>query len=95
MSTTTFFRAISGTPNLANFGILPLIFLTSGGWNTIDQDDVCELEDVRETIRKSNRIDAFSKTKNRSYALQHVLSRRQVEMVLAGGLINVLHGQNR
>ncbi len=76
--------------NLANFGILPLLFVDADDWNRMEQGDVCVLEDIRGALAGGQEIAVLNKTKGISFATRHSLSDRQLEMVLAGGLINVL-----
>jgi aconitate hydratase len=77
--------------NLANFGILPLTFLNPDDWEKISQDDILRIPDVRTAIRRGPQVTVFNTTKRQTYQTQHPLTRRQVDMVLAGSLINVVH----
>jgi aconitate hydratase len=79
--------------NLINFGILPLQFVNSGDWDRIGQDDVLVIEGVRDALQKENRVQVSNKTKNQSYEAKHSMSSRQVDSVLAGGLINTVGKQ--
>ncbi|WP_040615219.1 aconitate hydratase [Rickettsiella grylli] len=74
--------------NLVNFGILPLIFNTASDYDTIDQEDILFIQNVRETIQNSKVITIHNKTKNKSYLAAHTLSPRELNVLLAGGLIN-------
>jgi aconitate hydratase len=76
--------------NLVNFGILPLTFADSADWEKISQYDVLILPDLREAIRRGNQVKVRNKAKGETYATVHVMTERQVEMVLAGSLINLL-----
>lgn len=76
--------------NLANFGILPLTFCDENDWQRIDQGDVLRLDNVRKSLKSGELLHARNTTKNERYALEHTLSSRQIDMVLAGGLINLL-----
>lgn len=80
--------------NLSNFGILPLIFVDPEDWERIDKGDVLSIPDVRDAIRRANRVRVINLTKNETYETKHPLKSRQVEMVLAGSLINLVR-QNR
>ncbi len=79
--------------NLANFGILPLTFLNEADCARIEQDDELALPGIREAVEAGSRVVVRNATKGESYELEHGLSRRQVEMVLAGGLLNVVRGR--
>lgn len=75
--------------NLINFGILPLYFLSDEDYNTIDQDDVLSIENVRKAIQGSTELTVTNKTKNKTFKVKHDLTRRDLDSVLAGGLINL------
>jgi aconitate hydratase len=76
--------------NLANFGILPLTFEDPADWNDIQQDDVLRLDNLQTILSLGRRLDARNLTRDRTYRLNHILSERQLKMVLAGGLINAI-----
>ncbi len=76
--------------NLINFGILPLTFVNSADYEHIEQGDQLEISEVRQNLNQGNRIHITNKTKNKTYDTQHTLSQRQIEMILAGSLINVV-----
>jgi aconitate hydratase len=84
--------------NLSNFGVLPLSFVRAGDWSRIDQGDLLEISDVRNSIQTGNRITVTNRSKSETYETEHSLSERQVEMVLEGSLINVMrrrHGKKQ
>jgi aconitate hydratase len=74
--------------NLVNFGILPLIFNDPSDYDDIEQNDILILDDVRNAIQKKQSVTVKNKTKNKSYTLRHTLSPRELNVLLAGGLIN-------
>ncbi|HDY86867.1 MAG TPA: aconitate hydratase [bacterium] len=75
--------------NLCNFGILPLIFKNPDDWEKINRNDVLTFANIRDVILKDNTVEVLNKTKNESYTTEHTMSKRQIEMVLAGSLINI------
>ncbi|MBV8985393.1 MAG: aconitate hydratase, partial [Acidimicrobiia bacterium] len=76
--------------NLVNFGILPLEFADPADYDRVDQDDVLALDELRERLADASRsLVAQNTTKDERYDLRHHLSPRQVEVILAGGLIPV------
>jgi len=79
--------------NLINFGILPLQFVNPADWDKISQDDVLVISGVRDALQKGNRVQVSNKTNNQSYEAEHSMSSRQVDSVLAGGLINIVGKQ--
>lgn len=76
--------------NLCNFGILPLTFVTPGDWEKIGQGDVLAIDAVRERMTRGTSIQVINKTKDEVYETEHAMSDRQVKMVLAGSLINLV-----
>ncbi len=79
--------------NLANFGILPLTFTNEADCARIDQGDELELPGIPEAIRSGGGVLVKNRTKDESYELAHALSERQIEMILAGSLLNVVRGR--
>ncbi|NLJ30370.1 MAG: aconitate hydratase [Clostridiales bacterium] len=80
--------------NLANAGILPLVFVNESDYDTVDQMDELELPDIRSAIQNNKKITVLNKTKGTSFEAQAVLSERQRKMVLAGGLLNYTREQS-
>ena len=44
-------------------------------------------EGVREAVQQGGELTVHNQTRGRDYAARHRLSKRQVEMLLAGGLV--------
>lgn len=80
--------------NLANAGILPLVFKNEADYDKIDQMDELELKNVRKAIEDNAPVIVSDKTKGIEIETEAVLSQRQREMVLAGGLLNYTREQN-
>lgn len=74
--------------NLANFGIVPLTFKTIEDYDQLEQGDVLVLHDIRDKIKTSNEFMIEVKGKNKNIEVNHLLSPRQIDIILAGGLIN-------
>jgi aconitate hydratase len=79
--------------NLANFGVLALEFADAENYQQIELDDVVVIEDVREAISSGTEIMVRNVTRDLEYRAQHRLSDRQVQMMLAGGLVAWLRQQ--
>jgi aconitate hydratase len=79
--------------NLVDFGIVPLYFKNPKDYDDIQQEDILELSHIRESVKKSNEITVFNKTRNKTYLCEHHMSPRQVDVLLAGGLINTVKGK--
>jgi len=74
--------------NLVNFGIVPLVFLDPENWGDIGQEDVLRIESLRSALAGGASVVVENVTRGRRYEMRHGLSRRQIDAVLAGGLIN-------
>ena len=74
--------------NLVNFGILPLTFVYPEDYQKIQLSDVIEIHHVPDAVRNGNELTATIKGKDVSILLRHTLSKRQVEVLILGGLIN-------
>ncbi len=81
--------------NLANAGILPLVFKDEADYDRIDQMDELELPDIRSAIAGNSKIIVKDLTKGIEFEAKAVLSARQREMVLAGGLLNYTREQSK
>jgi len=79
--------------NLINFGIIPLMFENPTDYEAIDQGDVLEIQGVREALRRNNHLVVKNVTKQREIPVTHPLTPRQVEIILAGGLLNYTRQQ--
>jgi aconitate hydratase len=74
--------------NLVNFGIVPLVFLDPENWSDIRQEDMLRIESLRSALVGGASVVVENVTRGRNYEMRHGLSRRQVDALLAGGLIN-------
>ena len=81
--------------NLINFGILPLTFIDPDDFVKIDQEDIISVSNLRSVIQNGKKVSLVNETKNETYETEHVLSERQVEIVLIGSLINLVKKQNK
>jgi aconitate hydratase len=74
--------------NLVNFGVLPLTFADSNDYARVHQGDVLRFDDIHAAIRGGPGVRATLVGSGTVFALKHSLSSRQVDILLAGGLIN-------
>ena len=81
--------------NLVNFGILPLTFANPQDYKAIEQGDVLHIVKVRRVIESGHEIKVYDQTKERVFTAVHTLSPRQIEIMLAGGLINHFRQRQR
>ncbi|MGH2750579.1 MAG: aconitate hydratase [Actinomycetota bacterium] len=76
--------------NLANFGIMALEFVDEADYDALEQGDVMRFAELRDALRSGGAsIEAHNTTKDQRYELKHSLSKRQADMLVAGGLIPV------
>jgi aconitate hydratase len=75
--------------NLANFGILPLVFTDPGDYDKLSQGATLRLDGVRDALTSGDTELEASVDGDGTITLSHQLSERQRDMVLAGGLIPV------
>ncbi|MGH8070990.1 MAG: aconitase family protein, partial [Candidatus Entotheonellia bacterium] len=79
--------------NLINFGILPLTFGNPDDWNRIAPGHVLRLPDVRAAIQRGNQVHILNQSTNETYIAEHGMTDRQVQMLLAGSLINLFRAR--
>jgi len=79
--------------NLINFGILPLTFINEADYDALEQGDLWEIRQVRETLPQSDTLTVHNLTKGTTFQVRHRLTPRQVQIVLAGGLLNWVREQ--
>ncbi len=76
--------------NLANFGVLPLVFEDPEDWERIQENDILKIDDIRKVLEEGEEtVRAHNETREESYRLSIPLSSRQREMVLAGSVLNL------
>ena len=73
--------------NLANFGVLALEFADAADHGRIQQGDVLVLVGIRDALVAGTEIAVRNETRDEAYAVRNGLSKRQVDMLLVGGLI--------
>lgn len=81
--------------NLINSGILPMTFADEADYDRINNGDVLVLENAREQIKAGNELVLKNKTTNTTIRVNTALSERQVDIMLAGGLLNYTRDQSR
>jgi len=81
--------------NLINAGILPLTFANESDYDRISMGDLLSLPNVRERLKNGQPIVLENKTTWETIPLNSQLSKRQVEILLAGGLLNYTREQNK
>lgn len=79
-----------GWQNLVNFGILPLEFENPDDYDKIDQGDVFELKNLKQSVADKKPVMVKNVTKNIEIPAIHRMSDRQTAVMLEGGIINFL-----
>lgn len=81
--------------NLINSGILPMTFVDEADYDRINDGDVLVLENARERIKAGDELTLINKTANTAIKVKVALSDRQVDIMLAGGLLNYTKKQGQ
>ncbi|MCS3651500.1 aconitate hydratase [Salinibacter ruber] len=76
--------------NLANFGILPLLFKDDESYDSIDQGDTLQFRNLRDQVQSGTDVELTNADKNETYVVEHDLSDRELKMVLEGSQISVV-----
>ncbi|MCF6174183.1 MAG: aconitate hydratase [Victivallaceae bacterium] len=79
--------------NLINFGILPLTFADQADYDKIEENDVLQLNGIREQLAVGATIKAtIIKTSGDKYdiILNHNMSEEDIEIILSGGRLNMV-----
>ena len=76
--------------NLANFGILPLLFKDDESYDSIDQGDTLQFRNLRDQVQSGTDVELTNADKDETYVVEHDLSDRELKMVLEGSQISVV-----
>jgi len=80
--------------NLINFGILPLEFFDPNDYNKINQGDVLEVKNIKESLSTCNDyLQIYNKSKDINIKVKPNLNDRQIKIILSGGLLNFIKNQ--
>ena len=79
--------------NLINFGILPLVFVNTQEYDSIDQGDQMEID--METVREQERAIVRNTTKNISIPVSNSLTAEEIEIIKQGGHLNWMKERSR
>ena len=81
--------------NLVNFGILPLTFINEEDYNSINQGDTLEVENVISQIQSGKTISVINLTQSSEFLTEHIMTQRDIDMVIEGGKINLIKKKQR
>ncbi len=75
--------------NLVNFGLLPLVFADEADYDDIQPGDRLTIEDLRANL-PTNTVQVRNTRSGKTYPVKHTLSGRQIDILLAGGLLKIV-----
>ncbi len=81
--------------NLINAGIVPLTFVNEEDYDGISLGDTLSLPDIRQKLLSGEAIVLENKTTGKTIPLNSGFSQRQIDMLLAGGLLDYTREQNK
>ena len=73
--------------NLINWGVVPLVFDDPSVWDELERDDRLRLEDLRAALAQGHRVRVTNLRSGRSFTASCVLTPRERDILLAGGLL--------
>jgi aconitate hydratase len=73
--------------NLINWGIAPLEFENPADADAIERDDVLDFEGLRESLAAGTAIAVVNRRTGARFRMRSILSPRERDMLLAGGLL--------
>ena len=76
--------------NLINVGILPLTFTDEADYDALEQGDEWEISGVRAALQAGEALTVHNLTQNKTFQVGYSLTERQVNILLAGGLLNYI-----
>lgn len=74
--------------NLINFGILPLTFKNQDEYEKVQQGDRLKIENIQNSLTKDGFLKVENVTQQGSFEVSPGLNNREIEIILAGGLLN-------
>ena len=81
--------------NLVNFGILPLTFVDNTDYDKLQQNDDLEIAGIHEALKSGKDVTVKNLTQGYEFTATYDLSQRQINILLAGGLLNHTKAQSR
>ncbi len=76
--------------NLINFGIIPLIIRDQAAFDSIEQGDTIVMENIREHIKKDDRMSVSIKNRDKTIEVYLDTNARERKILLSGGLLNMI-----
>lgn len=75
--------------NLVNFGILPLTFDNEADYDTIDEMDDLDINNL-DQLAVDTPLMVINQTKDKTYTVHHGLSQYDIDIIKAGGTLNYI-----
>ena len=76
--------------NLVNVSILPLTFTNEADYDALEQGDEWEISGVQAALQAGEDLTVHNLTQNKTFQVGYDLTERQVNILLAGGLLNYI-----
>jgi aconitate hydratase len=76
--------------NLVNFGIIPMMFVDENDYDKIEQSDELSMKDITKAVKCEETFIIRNVTKNSDFKVKLELSKREREIILAGGVLNYI-----
>jgi len=77
--------------NLINLGIMPLTFANPEDWESLELGNELEISGIHEALRMGKTLEVKNLTGNKTFQLTHRFTKREVDLILAGGLLNYIN----
>ncbi|HQU43734.1 MAG TPA: aconitate hydratase [Pirellulales bacterium] len=74
--------------NLVNFGILPLVFSDESQFDELNDAAVLTIDEPADQLRAGKTVTVENTARHDRFEARHQLSDRQIEILIAGGVIN-------
>jgi aconitate hydratase len=81
--------------NLINFGVIPLLFENEADYNAITQGDTLEISDIRGKLQRGEELEILIEKSGQRFKVKYDFSPRELDSLLAGGLINIILHQGK
>ncbi|NQT94299.1 MAG: aconitate hydratase [Lentisphaerae bacterium] len=79
--------------NLVNFGIVPLVFAREQDYGDLAEGDKVSVAGIRDAVVGEGKVVLRNETKRTEILLKAVVTEKQVDILLAGGLLNTVSGK--
>jgi aconitate hydratase len=81
--------------NLINWGLVPLVFDDPAAYDSIERDDRLRLDDLRRALETGSQVAVTNTRSGARFSTSCVLTPRERDILLAGGLLAYTRGTER